>query len=743
MAVTNASSEHAVATPIGEDKPRAQRSVALDVVRIVAMASVFIVHMVELQFGPVRAFNPGPDWGTVRDRVAEWAPDGAGVLGAVTTVYRWIGLMGDQAVGVFIFVTGIALAMSAERRGTPLASAPDKRRWWRDHIWAIAVGWVLVHIGMAVLAWVSNRFTISPAQWQFWASLAGIRFLPQTYYYGLPAWWYVGMLIQFYLAFPLLLRALRRWGMRGLLVMGIGALVIRCIGLFTFHGIWLDIWSRGGFAITRLPELLLGMWIGLMLARSGIAPDTWLRTRIRPAMCLAAVVVWALGFAASFTLLGMTVAPLLTTAALGALLLAGGARLRESRFLRWGSTRAYDFYLVHHLPCLLLAVPATLLSASVLGRTALALVLSIIGAEVLYRVSRVILARRQRVLSRRGGLAIGATTAVLLAAITGAEAVSQQVDPREPLGWGERQSLTIDQRWGWKLKPNSTTHLRWTGYDYTVTANADGLPAVADTGSGRRVMVLGDAFSSAEGVDTPDSWVGQLSAASNNRVQVVSNASVTGWGPSQERRAAQDLIPREKPDVVVVETFVNDLLDVQLTDQEFQRSAGFRYPNPHTFPGLMAGANLRQLVPSRPELGIGGKPVDSTGYAFLDLMGKEPDPTLDQAAQTAQTDFAGIKAAADSVGATVIVVMVPSSAQVCRPSALPYMASDFNPADYDMDRPQRLLSQAWRNAGVTQIIDLRADLSSGECPYVPYNMHWSPQGHQRVAAIVARHVATG
>lgn len=707
------------------------------------MVSVFIVHMAELQFGSVSAFNPGPVWPPLIERIAQWAPVGSGVLGAVSTVYRWVALMGDQAVGVFIVVTGIALAMSAERRHGSLETRGERRSWLRDHVWAIAVGWVIVQIGLAVLAWLTNKFTVTPAAWQFWASLIGIRFTPTTYYYGLPAWWYVGMLLQFYLVFPLLLTALRRWGMRALVIGVVGSLLIRGIGLLTIHGMWLDIWSRGGFAITRLPELLVGMWVGMALGRSSQAPDVWLRSRLRPGLLLAAVPVWAIGFALSFTLPGMTIAPLLTTCSLGALLLAAGARARNTAFLRWGSSRAYDFYLVHHLPCMILAVPATLLSASVIGRTALALIASIIGAELLYRVSRVFIRRRDLILQPRPEMMLVGTAVLIVAVIVGAESISQRVNPREPLGWGERQSLTMDQRWGWKLKPNSSTHLRWDGYDYMVTGDADGLPAVPVSGTGSKVMVLGDAFSSAEGVNTPDSWVGQLSARSGNTVQVVRNASVTGWGPSQERRAAEDLIPEAKPDVVIVQTFINDLIDVQMTDAEFQRSAGFRWPNPHTFTGLMAGANLRQQLPSRADLGIGGKPVDSTGYAFLDLMSKDDDPTLDAAAETARTDFAAIKAAADSVGAKVVVVMVPSGAQVCAPGSLPYMSSAFNPADYDMDRPQRLLTKAWNEAGVTTILDLRDELSRGQCPYVPYNMHWSAEGHERVAGTVARYLASG
>ena len=78
--------------------------------------------------------------------------------------------------------------------------------------------WSGVHIGLLALsvgvAVALGRFTygISPTDWQFYASFAGIRFLPSTVYYAVGSWWFIGLVIQLYLVFPYMARWLRRIG---------------------------------------------------------------------------------------------------------------------------------------------------------------------------------------------------------------------------------------------------------------------------------------------------------------------------------------------------------------------------------------------------------------------------------------------------------------------------------------------------------------------------------------------------
>jgi hypothetical protein len=53
---------------------------------------------------------------------------------------------------------------------------------------------------------------LDPRDGIFWTDLAAIRLTPSQLYYFVPAWWYVGLLVQLYAIYPVLWTALRRLG---------------------------------------------------------------------------------------------------------------------------------------------------------------------------------------------------------------------------------------------------------------------------------------------------------------------------------------------------------------------------------------------------------------------------------------------------------------------------------------------------------------------------------------------------
>src|SRR4029453_8288324 len=175
------------------------------------------------------------------------------------------------------------------------------------------------------------------------------------------------------------------------------------------------------------------------------------------------------------------------------------------------------------------------------------------------------LSRARRVGVRRAMAAFGAVAVVLL----GAELAIRGVAPREVGGWGERPSLAADDVVGWRLRPSTRTRLRWLSYDYVVRANALGFPGPnrpEERAPGMlRVLVTGDAFSSAEGVDTDRAWPRLLEPALRTRTagRLVEglNFAVAGYGPNQEAAVVHEFAPRFRPDVIVVQSFVNDFDD--------------------------------------------------------------------------------------------------------------------------------------------------------------------------------------
>ncbi|HVR84632.1 MAG TPA: acyltransferase family protein, partial [Planctomycetota bacterium] len=178
-------------------------------------------------------------------------------------------------------------------------------------------------------------------------SLAGLRVDGSTFYRYSPSWWFVGLLLQLYLLFPLLWTLMNRLGpIRFLVGAVVSSAIARGAGM-VFFGPYMDPWLRGSVFITRLPEFALGMALARVIED---APDPW-EVRLRSRACtLAATGLYLVGTALSLTWAGMTIAPFVVgLGLLGMLypLLAAGSRGSRAGALGWVGVHSYGIYLVH------------------------------------------------------------------------------------------------------------------------------------------------------------------------------------------------------------------------------------------------------------------------------------------------------------------------------------------------------------------------------------------------------------
>ena len=734
-----------------------QKLLWVEYLKAFALIWIFFNHISEQLFGYPMIANPISDWPPLADRIAQLAPlTGYGVWNIPVNLLRYLGWIGDQGVQLFIIVSGFGLTWGLLQRmaGKPLSLGEFYLRraeriyplWWGIHI---------IFIGL----WLVTGWGLSLFDSATLLSLLGIRVTPELLYYFSPAWWYFWLLVQLYLAYPLLWNGLQKIGPGKLLFWtAVISFVIRGAGLYFFDG-YLDAWSRGAIFITRLPEFVFG----ISLAGWVFSQPEETSNRLGSSKSLiGAIAIYILGLSLSLTLPGMTIAPFLLGVGAFVILYQIVTRLPVTlpNWLRssslWTGEHSYSLYLVHH-PVILALVPFGLTASFRTSiRILLAMAATLILAFLLEWLVNSFTGWSQTLVKKFGKvqalLTAGVAGGIFMALLIGSELLVRRFAPQEVNGWGERSALEMDAELGWKLIPSQTTRLRWVSYDYTVEANSLGFPApefpIERSEDTYRIMVTGDAFTSAEGVDTSQAWPRLLELALASKiggaVQVL-NFAMTGYGPNQYVAVMEKYVPVYKPDLIIVELFVNDFQDVLWTNEDFQYNIGFGNPDSSGIISILKLDHMRRFT----ELQILG-PVkeliknepNPDGYFLGHFAALEPGhPEIENdGRQLTLERLQQIHAVAVRNGAEVILVFVPAPVQVCGPEQLAYYprSVDLNDATrFDLDLPQRLMADIAQVAGLP-LYDLRDMLSSGsECYYQPHNIHWTINGHQVVAHYLA------
>jgi len=722
----------------------------LDVFKGLAILWIVGNHVAERIWGGPYFANPIPSWPPLAERLAQAAPLGQPLADAA----RWIGWLGDQGVQMFLIASGFGLAWSMlGRPDAPWRTTLGwfyRRRllrlypmWWGAHVLVLAPAFLL---GWGVFA-LDSRLVFS---------LLGLRLTAPIFYYLFPAWWFIGLILQLYLVFPLLWAWQRRWGPGRYLAAAVGiGILSRAAGLLVAGG-GLDPWLRGIVCVTRLPEFALGMALAVWW-HGGRRP--------RPILLPLALVVWVAGNALSFFWYGNTVAPLLTGAGLVGMFLALAPSARTGRVapgerpLAWVGRHSYAIFLVHH-PLVLLLMPARTFQLAAWVAT----LLLIVPAALLLEAVTARATAAVRGWWERGGwprvvwrlaLAVGAVVAFGF----GLEAAVRRFDPQEVHGWGERESLRPDPQFDYRLAPDGDFRLRWLGYDYRVQTNALGFPGPAypeaKPAGVLRILTLGDAFTSAEGVDTELAWPRRLEDDLNARPggprAEVLNFAVTGYGPQHYAALAAEYVPRFHPDLVIVGFFVNEYDDITFTAADYHAGIGFAAPPQHGWRSWTRPYQLRawfRNVVTRPVREIltgkhGGPGLYWGQFAQFEVDRLPPD---DARVLAVKEKLAAIRDVSRANGAEVLLLLIPASVQVEQAADLPYIPRGVDLADttrYCLDCPQRLTIALAQELDLPWL-DLRSVLrpGSGQRYYPRRNMHWTPAAHATVAAALAERLAS-
>jgi peptidoglycan/LPS O-acetylase OafA/YrhL len=268
-----------------------------------------LYHVALLLFGIPPFDHPKDGWLPLVERLAQLQPVPHETLSGklFLNLFRDLSWLGYQGVHLFLVLSGFGLTWSLARRSLPAGADADvnwgqffQRRLWRVFplYWASHLFFLLSYI------LVGQPPGIAPLDSRFYLSLAGLRFLPETFFYISPAWWYVWLVLQLYLVFPVLWAWLRR---KGLLHFWLGTAAITLVSRFVLLiivGNNREMWSMGALFVTRLFEFTLGMGLAYWLARQ---PDGLERLWQRRWPLMIACLVYPLALALSFTVVGSIV----------------------------------------------------------------------------------------------------------------------------------------------------------------------------------------------------------------------------------------------------------------------------------------------------------------------------------------------------------------------------------------------------------------------------------------------------
>jgi peptidoglycan/LPS O-acetylase OafA/YrhL len=327
--------------------PVAQRLEWLDPVKALALIAILLNHVVE-EFGPGPWFtNPDNSWPSLAVRLHTIVPPGTSLF---LRSVRAAGWLGDAAPGVFILASGVGLTLSA--LADP-ASTLDTRGFYRRRLLRLFPLYIAMHFVVLAGALFVPGNIDSFAGLRTMLSLTGIRALPGTFFYISPSWWFVWLILQLYVVYPYLFRALRKLGPSNFLLAAI-------IVTFAARGIGLELprgryaWLTGLFFASRLAEFAVGMVLAQMIvsrrarADAPAAPSTF-------AIFAMSLPCYVLGLLASFTLPGALASNLLITVGMTGLFWAiWRAVLRPEPHLassaQWLGKRSYAVFLLHQPP---------------------------------------------------------------------------------------------------------------------------------------------------------------------------------------------------------------------------------------------------------------------------------------------------------------------------------------------------------------------------------------------------------
>jgi peptidoglycan/LPS O-acetylase OafA/YrhL len=209
------------------------------------------------------------------------------LLCAAKAIVAAVLLRGSQGVGVFLLFSGFGLTYSLIKSGGFEVSWAN---WYKRRFARLFPIYWLAHLVIVISPFAVLRDKID---YRFLLSFFGDRFYPvdKMFYYLVPAWWFSGMLIEFYIAFPLLFRLMQKLGwLKHMAFCIVATLSARfALQMMKANGDY----AMGAFFVCRLWEFGAGMVLGKLMAEE---PGETFRRLISWKGLFLGIIMYVLGF---------------------------------------------------------------------------------------------------------------------------------------------------------------------------------------------------------------------------------------------------------------------------------------------------------------------------------------------------------------------------------------------------------------------------------------------------------------
>lgn len=314
----------------------------IDALKAFAILGILLNHAVESYHIYPWFSNPSADWPSFTERLHNIFPQDGSVL---VRLIQFIGWLGDMGPGIFIFVSGFTLTLSALNKKFNTIDF-YKTRALRIYPLYVSIHLIILIVAILFFKWGKYLLLWSPL------SILGLRFTNSLFWFLNPSWWFIWLIIQMYFVFPFLLALLNKKGTNKFLVITLAiTLLSRAAGVLGLTlSADMDKWMTGLFGGTRLFEFTFGMYIGYLIHSKNTRLDKILKDRIK--LPLISVLIYITGFIASWTYVGSIFSSILITVGLSGIFystyvftIKGRATLEIP--VLWIGKNSFSTFLIH------------------------------------------------------------------------------------------------------------------------------------------------------------------------------------------------------------------------------------------------------------------------------------------------------------------------------------------------------------------------------------------------------------